>query len=73
MMSKAKCFVVRKPSTGEVIATSANQIVWLKFHKDTKYCNIYSLDPPFLLGVGLGIRLQRTLLLRKDHIEISVT
>ena len=26
-MSKAKWFVVRKPSAGEIIATSANQIV----------------------------------------------
>ena len=31
MMSKAKWFAVRKPSTGEIIATSANQIVPLKF------------------------------------------
>ena len=36
MMSKVKWFVVRKPSTGEIIATSANQIVLLKFRGDTK-------------------------------------
>ena len=36
MMSKAKWFAVRKPSTGEIIATSANQIVPLKFHGPTK-------------------------------------
>ena len=29
MMNKAKWFAVRKPSTGEIIATSANQIVLL--------------------------------------------
>ena len=31
MMSKAKWFVVRKPGTGEIIATPANQILPLKF------------------------------------------
>ena len=35
-MSKAKWFAVRKPSTGEIIATSANQIVPLKFPGPTK-------------------------------------
>ena len=35
-MSKAKWFVVRKPSTGGTIAISANQIVPLKFHGGTK-------------------------------------
>ena len=35
-MSKAKWFAVRKPSTGEIIATSANQIVPLKFRGPTK-------------------------------------
>ena len=33
LMSKAKWFAVRKPSTGEVIATSTNQIVLQKFLK----------------------------------------
>ena len=35
-MSKAKWFVVRKPNTGEIIATSANQIVPPKFLGPTK-------------------------------------
>ena len=35
-MSKAKWFVVRKPSTGEIIATSANQILPQKFLGGTK-------------------------------------
>ena len=35
-MTKAKWFVARKPSTGEIIATSANQIVPPKFHGPTK-------------------------------------
>ena len=39
-------FVVRKLSTGEIIATSANQIVPPKFHVGTK---MLSPDLPFLL------------------------
>ena len=35
-MSKAKWFAVRKPSTGEIIATSPNQIVPPKFRGPTK-------------------------------------
>jgi len=35
-MSKAKWFAARKPSAGEIIATSAIQIVPLKFHGPTK-------------------------------------
>ena len=35
-MSKAKWFAVRKPSTGEIIAKSANQIVPPKFCGGTK-------------------------------------
>ena len=35
MMSKAKWFAVRKPSKGEIIATSVNQIVPLKFRGPT--------------------------------------
>ena len=40
MMSKAKWFEVRNPSTGEIIATSANQIVLPKFLGGTRmlYC-----------------------------------
>jgi len=40
VMSKAKWFVVRKPSKGEITATSANQIVPPKFRGPTKmlYC-----------------------------------
>ena len=41
-MSKAKWFVVRKSSTGEIIAKSANQIVPMKFCRGTK---LYSPDP----------------------------
>ena len=33
MMSKAKWFAVRKPSTGEIIGTSANQIVLHYIHQ----------------------------------------
>ena len=36
VMSKAKWFAVRKPSTGEIIATSANLIVPPKFRGPTK-------------------------------------
>ena len=36
MISKAKWFAVRKPSTGGIIATSANQIVLPKFRGPTK-------------------------------------
>ena len=36
MMSKAKWFAIRKPSTGWIIATSANQIVPSKFRRPTK-------------------------------------
>ena len=36
MMSKAKWFAVRKPSTGGIIATSVNQIVPPKFRGPTK-------------------------------------
>ena len=35
-MSKAKWFAVRNPSTGEIIAKSANQIVPPKFRAGTK-------------------------------------
>ena len=35
MMNKVKWFVVRQPSTGEIIATSANQIVPLEFLEGT--------------------------------------
>ena len=35
-MSKAKWFAVRKPSTGGITATSANQIVPPKFRGPTK-------------------------------------
>ena len=35
-MSKAKWFAVKKPSTGEIIATSANQIVPPKFRGPKK-------------------------------------
>ena len=52
-MSKAKWFVVRKPSTGEIIATSANQIVPPKFLGATKML-YYIHQPPLPLGVLMG-------------------
>ena len=43
--------MVRKHSTGEIIATSANQIVSLKFLGGTKMLHVlHSPDPPFPLG-----------------------
>ena len=51
---------VRKPSTDEIIATSANQIVPLKFVDLQKCCTIFP-RPPFPLAVlkgGLGTRLE---------------
>ena len=51
-MSKAEWFAVRKPSTGEIIATSVNQIVppnsWT-------YKNVVPRPPPFLLQCWRGI------------------
>ena len=44
-MSKARWFVVRKQSTGEIIAKSANQIVLLKFCGGKK-CNQTFLSSP---------------------------
>ena len=49
VMSKVKWFAVRKPSTGEIIATSANQIIPLKFRRTYKNVVLYSPDLPFLL------------------------
>ena len=46
-------FVVRKPSTGEIIATSANQIVPLKFLGPTKML-YYIHQTPFPLAVLKG-------------------
>ena len=54
-MSKAKWFAVRKPSTGEIIATSANQIVPPKFQQTYKNFVLYSPDPPFLLQCWRGV------------------
>ena len=50
--------MVRKPSTGEIIATSANQIMPLNSSEVQKCCTIFTRpSPPFPLGVGLGTRL----------------
>ena len=49
----------KEPSTGEVIATSANQIVLPKFRGGTKCCTIFT-RPSFPLEVlkgDLGMRL----------------
>ena len=48
-MSKAKCFAIRKPNTGEIIANSANQIVLPKFRWRYKNVALYSPDPPLIL------------------------
>ena len=65
MMSKAKWFMVRKPSTGEIIATSANQIVLPKILRGTKMWH-YIHQTHFPLGGlkgGLGSRLEHEYLL----------
>ena len=60
-MSKARWFAVREPSKGEIIATSANQIIPPKFPEVQQCCIIFT-RPPFPLGVtlkgGLGTRLE---------------
>ena len=50
MMSIAKWFVVRKPSTGgiHVVAKSASQIQPLNFCGRYKYVVLYSPEPLFL-------------------------
>ena len=51
--------VIRKPSPGEIIATSANKIVLQKCGGAKIYI-LYSPDPPFLYGGlegDLGLRL----------------
>ena len=67
VMSKAKWFgfVVRKPSTGEIIATSANQIVPPEILWTYKNVVPYSPDPPapFPLAVLKGTRLGTSLLI----------
>ena len=71
MMSKAKWFAVRKPSTGGIIATSANQIVPPKFRGPTK---MLFTRPPFPLAVlkgGLGTRLDQPL--HSGYIFMSMT
>ena len=63
LKSKAKWFGVRKPSTGEIIATSANQIVPLKFRRPTKmlyYIHQTPLSFSVLKG-DLGTRLHLAL------------
>ena len=48
-------FVGRKQNTGgEIIATSANEIVQPKIQWRYKNVVLYSSDPPFLLKEGLG-------------------
>ena len=51
-MSKAKWCCGKKPSTGVIIAVSANQIV-----PPYKTCLLYSPNPPFLFGGRSGLRL----------------
>ena len=47
----------KEASTGEIIATPANQIVLLKFHGGTK---MLSPDPPFPLGGLKGVSVFKT-------------
>ena len=48
-------FAVRKPSTGEIIATSANQIALPKFQiPQGRYKNVDGHWTPFPLGVLKG-------------------
>ena len=54
-MDSAKWFAVRKPSTGEIIAKSANQIVPPEFRWRYKNVVLYSPDPPFLLEDSRGV------------------
>ena len=57
VMSKAKCFAARKPSTSEIIATSANQIVPPKFRGPTKmlyYTHQTPLSSCSVEGAGSG-------------------
>ena len=58
-MSKAKCFAVRKPSTGEIITMSPNQIVLPKFCRGTKMIYYIHQTPLSSWSVegGLGTRL----------------
>ena len=58
-MSKAKWFVVRKPSIGEIIATSANQICATEIPWRYKNVVLYSSEPFSSWNVdgGLGTRL----------------
>ena len=65
MMSKAEWFAVRKPNTGGIIATSANQIVPLKFRRPTKMYYIHQTSLSFsVLKGGLGMRLGDILCIR---------
>ena len=63
MMSKAKWFAVRKPSTGEIIGTSANQIVPPEISGGPTKILYYIHQTPFPLAVlkgSLGLRLVYT-------------
>ena len=64
LMSKAKWFVVRKPSTGEIIATSANQICATEIPWRYKNVVLYSPDPFSSWNVdgGLGTRLLKSII-----------
>ena len=53
-MSKAKWFAVRKPSSGEIIATSANQIVPPKFRGPTTILYYIHQTPLFSCSVVEG-------------------
>lgn len=68
MMSKDKWFVVRKPSTGEIIVKSANQIVLLNI--GMRYKNIQQIPPPLgALKGGLGTVLCTIFATRKTKIR----
>ena len=75
MMSKAKWFVVWKPSTGGIIAKSTKQIVPPKILPEVqKFCTIFT-RPSFPLGVlkgglGLGMRLNKSTVIQYNTIPL---
>ena len=66
-MSKAKWFVVRKPSTGEIIAISANQICATEIPWRYKNVVLYS---SWNVDGGLGTRLDRDVL-NDQHLAVG--
>ena len=66
-------FAGRKPSTGEPIATSANQIVPPKSVEVQKCCHQTPLSSSSVYG-GLGMRLSSTMIVHSNSLtETSCT